>query len=313
MAKAKTKPPPRWRQVVSQTYKSWNEHRSFTESASLAFYTLFSLAPILIVTITIASAFFGEEAVRGQVVHQFARLMGANQAALVESILKRVAHEEKSAFGAVFGGLVVLFGATAVFAQLQSSLNRVWEVEPRRGHLIRSLLQKRLASFALLLGIGFLLLVSLVLSAAISSFQSWVERGWEVSPLLLQSANICVTFLLFTLLFAMIYRILPDREIAWRDVALGAIAASVAFDLGKWLFGLYIGETGIASPYGTAGSLVVILLWIFYATSTLLLGAEFTRAYSKVMLDSHPETTAGATRVKEVKVELTKDGKEKKT
>ena len=295
-----------WRQVIAGTIRGFGQHRCMTESGALAFYTLFSLAPILIVTIAVGSAFFDEDSVRGLVVRQFATMMGSDQADLVQRILQRVSREDRHGIGAVLGALVVLFGASAVFAQLQSTLNRVWGVEPMKGHLLPSLLRKRVASFALLLGIGFLLVVSLALSAAIEALQNWIALRWEVAPAVLRSMNVAVTFLLFTALFAMIYRVLPDREIAWRDVGLGSLAASAAFVGGKWLFGLYIGKTAIASPYGTAGALVVILLWVFYATSVLLLGAEFTRAYSQRVLGVSRETTPGAHRVKRVKKEIPK-------
>ncbi|HEY6148008.1 MAG TPA: YihY/virulence factor BrkB family protein [Thermoanaerobaculia bacterium] len=295
-----------WKEVLAGTFRGFGQHRCMTESGALAFYTLFSLAPILIVAIAIGSAFFGEETVRGLVVRQFDSLMGGEQAELVRKILERVARQDRRGIGAIVGGLIVLFGASAVFAQLQSTLNRIWGVEPRRGHMLRSLVQKRIASFALILGIGFLLLVSLALSAALEGAQRWVEMRWEVEPALLKLVNVAVSFLLFAALFAMIYRILPDREIAWRDVALGSGAASFLFVAGKWLFGLYIGKTAIATPYGTAGSLVVILLWVFFATSLLLLGAEFTRAYSQRVLGVSRETTPGARRVKRIKKEIPK-------
>ncbi|MEO8190811.1 MAG: YihY/virulence factor BrkB family protein [Acidobacteriota bacterium] len=293
-----------WKNVVVRTWKSSGEHRSLTESAALSFYTLFSLAPVLVVVIAVASAFFGEDAVRGQVVRQFGDLMGPEQARMVQSILRRVAREHREGLAALVGGVTVLLGATALFAQLQSSLNRVWEVAPRKGHVIRTLLKKRLVSFAVLLGFGFLLLVSLALSAAIAGLQDWISRRWVISPAVLQAANIVVTFVIFTILFAMIYRILPDREIGWKDVALGAVAASIAFQIGKWGFGLYIGHTAVASPYGTAGALVVILLWVYYATSVLLLGAEFTRAHAATVLGSRPETSPGAKRVREERQEM---------
>jgi len=294
------------REVVVGTVSGFGQHRCMTESGALAFYTLFSLAPILIVTIAVGSAFFAEDSVRGLVVRQFQTMMGSDQADLIEKILQRVSNEDRHGIGAVLGALVVLFGASAVFAQLQSTLNRIWGVEPKKGPLIQSLFRKRIASFALLLGIGFLLIVSLALSAAIEGLQDWISMRWEVAPVVLRSMNAAVSFLLFTALFAMIYRVLPDREIAWRDVGLGALAASAAFVGGKWVFGLYIGKTAIASPYGTAGALVVILLWVFYATSVLLLGAEFTRAYSQRVLRVSRETTPGARRVKRIKKELPK-------
>jgi membrane protein len=291
----------RWRRVLWQTFSSWNGHRSLTESAALAFYMLFSLAPILIVTIAIAGALFGADAVRGQVVREIAGLMGRAQADMIETILKNAAADRSRGLAALLGGVVVLFGASAVFVQLQSSLNRVWEVAPRPGRLIRSLFRKRIASFAMLLGIGFLLVVSLAVSAATAALQDWaIARFASVSPAIFRALNFAGTLLLFTLLFAMIYRILPDREIAWRDVWLGAAAAALLFEVGKWAFALYIGRTAAASAYGAAGALVVILLWVYYTTSLLLLGAEFTRAHSKVVLGSRPETTPGAKRVKQV-------------
>lgn len=294
----------RWRRVVSQTVTGWNEHRSFSESAALAFYTLFSFAPILIVTITIAGALFGADRVRDGLVREFAGLMGKPQAELIRSMLERAPSHEQG-LAALLGGAVLLVGASAVFVQLQSSLNRVWEVAPRPGHLIRSLFQKRIASFAMLLGIGFLLVVSLAFSAGADALQDYaIGRFAAIPPPLFRGIHLVGTILLFTLLFAMIYRILPDREIAWHDVWLGAFAASLAFQLGKWFFALYIGGTAIALPYGAAGSLVVILFWIFYTSSMLLLGAEFTRAHSRVILDSHPDTTPGAKRVKEVQKDI---------
>ncbi len=297
-----------WKKVLIRTWKSSGEHRCLTESAALSFYMLFSLAPVLVVTMAVASAVFGADAVRGQVVRQFGSLMGADQARMVQSILQRVARDHKQGLAALLGGVAVLLGATALFVQLQSSLNRVWEVAPRKGHVIATLVRKRLVSFAVLLGFGFLLLVSLALSAAIAGLQDWIALRWTVSPSVLQTVNIGVTFLIFSVLFAMIYRILPDREIAWKDVALGAVTASIAFQAGKWLFGLYIGHTAVASPYGTAGALVVILLWVYYATSVLLLGAEFTRAHAATVLGSRPETTPGAKRVREVREEIGEKG-----
>jgi membrane protein len=294
----------RWRGVLSQTVAGWNAHRSFSESAALAFYTLFSFAPILIVTITIAGAIFGTERVRSGLVRQFAGLMGKPQAELIRSMLERAPSQERG-IAALLGGAILLVGASAVFVQLQSSLNRVWEVEPRRGHLIQSLLQKRLASFAMLLGIGFLLVVSLAFSAGADALQDYAIGRFAAIPApLFRGIRFAGTLFLFAVLFAMIYRVLPDREIEWKDVWLGAFVASAAFQLGKWFFALYIGGTGLASPYGAAGALVIILFWIFYTCSMLLLGAEFTRAHSRTILGSHPETTPGAHRVKEVKKEI---------
>ncbi|MEP6801852.1 MAG: YihY/virulence factor BrkB family protein [Acidobacteriota bacterium] len=294
-----TKAAPVWRRVCVQTFRSWFRHRCLTESAALSFYTLYSLTPMLIITMAVASTVFGEDAVRGQVVKQFSKLMGAHQAELIQRILQRIAQDGKSGVAAVLGVIAVAIGATALFAQLQSSLNRVWEVTPRKSHPFRALLRKRLVSFALVLGTGFLLVVSLALSAAIDGLQEWIEARFAISTTFLALGNFTVMFLLVTLLFAMIYRFLPDVDIKLREVALGAITASVAVQLGRWLFNLYIARTDIASPYGTAGALVVLLFWVYYATSILLLGAEFARAHSRSVLGSQPQTSAGAERANE--------------
>ncbi len=293
-----------WRRILWQTVKSWDDHRSLTESAALAFYTLFSLAPVLLVAISIAGAIFGQDAVRGRIYAEIEGLMGAPQADMIQKILREAALDSRQGLAALIGGVTLLVGATAVFVQLQSSLNRVWEVAPQPGHLLRSLLHKRLASFALLLGIGFLLLVSLAISAATEALRDYaIGRFAGVSPVLFKALHLVGTLVVFTALFAMIYRILPDREIAWSDVALGAIVAAFLFAVGKYLFAIYVGRTAVASPYGAAGGLVVILMWVYYTTSVLLLGAEFTRAHSRNALGSRPETTPGARRVKRVSVD----------
>lgn len=283
----------RWKRVFASAYTSWNRHRSHSESAALAFYTLFSLAPVLVVAIAIAGTLFGADAVRGQVVSQFENLMGKEQAELIRRILQRSTLDHGGTLAAAFGVATLLIGSSALFVQLQSSLNRVWEVAPERGHFLRSLLHKRLVSFALLLGISFVLLVSLILSAGLDAFYEYLSQRFDVWPAVILGGNLLAALVLFTLLFALIFRILPDREIAWRDVWLGSVASAAAFQLGKWLFSLYIGRTAIASPYGSAGALVVIVLWVYYATTILLLGAEFTRAYSREMRGSRPERTPG--------------------
>lgn len=254
---------------------------------------------MLIITMAVASTVFGEKAVRGQVVKEFSKLMGPHQAELIQQILRRIAQAGGGGLAAILGIIAVVIGATALFVQLQSSLNLVWEVVPRTGHRVRALLRRRLVSFALVLGTGFLLVVSLALSAAVDGLQDWIEARFAISTSLLGIGNFTIMFILVTLLFAMIYRFLPDVDIALREVALGAIAASIAVQLGRWLFNLYIARTDIASPYGTAGALVVLLFWVYYATSILLLGAEFARAHSRIVLGSRPQTSVGAERAKD--------------
>jgi membrane protein len=287
----------RWRRVAGETFSSWNDHDAWTQSAALAFYTLFSLAPVLIVAISVSGFVFGRDVVRGRVVEQFGELMGSAAGQAVQGILEKAAASFSGGITGILGGATLLFGATAVFIQLQSALNVVWEVKPRPGHVLRTLLTKRLLSFALVLAIGFLLLVSLILSAALNAFQDYVRLRLSAPPAVLEGMNLLFSFGLFTFLFAMIYRILPDVEIPWRDVWLGALVTSALFSIGKFLIGLYLGRTAVASAYGAAGSVVIIVLWVYYTSLIVLLGAEFTRMYSRHFLGSRREASPGAKRV----------------
>ena len=275
-----------WRRVVTETLKRWFTHDSMAQSAALSYYTAFSLAPVLLVVVTIAGVVFGKDAVRGRLVRQFEGLMGRDQAALVQTVLKGAERDDRGPIAAIAGVVMLIVGATAVFAQLQSALNRIWEVAPKKGHFVSDFLRKRMLSFALVLGIGFLLLVSLVLSAGLAAIQSHFESRFGTETVWLSSVNGAVTFALFTLLFAMIFRILPDAKIPWRDVWVGALGTALLFVIGKWAIGLYLGRAAVGSAYGAAGSVIVLLLWVYYVSMILLFGAEFTRAYSR-RLEKH--------------------------
>jgi membrane protein len=285
-----------WRDVLVTTFKNWFAHDSTSESAALAYYTVFSLAPVLLVVVAIAGAVFGPDAVRGRIVRQFGGLMGKEQAELVQIVLQKAQQETTSGLATVIGLVTFVFGATAVFAQLQASLNRIWEVEPKPGHFLQDFIRKRLLSFAIVVAIGFVLLVSLVVSAGVEALQNYVAERVAGNAVWLQWANAFLSFFLFTLLFAMIYRILPDARIPWRDVWLGAVATSILFVVGKWAIGLYLGRTAVTSAFGAAGSVVVLLLWVYYASFIVLLGAEFTRAYAKRLEKHVTPPEAGAQR-----------------
>lgn len=286
----------RWRDVILTTFKNWFAHDSMSESAALAYYTVFSLAPVLLVVVAIAGSVFGADAVRGRIVRQFGGMMGKDQAELVQTILQKAQQEKSSGLATAVGVVTLLIGATAVFSQLQSSLNRMWEVQPKPGHFLKDFLRKRLLSFAIVVAIGFLLLVSLVVSAGVEALQNYVASRIAGEALWLEWANALLSFALFALLFAMIFRILPDAQIPWKDVWLGAVVTSILFVVGKWAIGLYLGRTAATSAFGAAGSIIVLLLWVYYASFIVLLGAEFTHAYAK-RLEMHvtpPE--AGAER-----------------
>jgi membrane protein len=295
-----------WRKVVSETLSNWDAHDAFTQSAALAFYTLFSLAPVLIVAISLSGAVFGAEKVRGEVVEQFQDLMGREAGVMVQGLLEKATSSVRGGLAGILGLVTLLFGTTAVFIQLQTALNVVWEVRPKAGHILKTLLKKRLLSFALVLAIGFLLLVSLALSAALTALGGYVRDRLSAPPALLQSINIVFSFVVFSILFAMIYRILPDVDIPWRDVLLGSVVTSALFSVGKWLIGLYIGHTALASAYGTAGSVIVLVLWVYYTSLIVLLGAEFTRAHSRHFFGSKRQASEGAKRVHTVEVSGTR-------
>src|ERR1700730_7694826 len=285
-----------WRKLIADTISNWNDHDATTQSAALAFFTLFSLAPVLIVVIAVAGAVFGADRVREQIFQEFQLWMGPQAASFVEQILRSAAQPTGSRLAAGLGIVTLIFGASGAFVQLQASLNRVWEVKPKPGAAFTTLLRKRLLSFAVILGIGFLLVVSLVLSAALTALGDYVERHFAVPARLLHLTNIVVSFVVITLLFALIYRLLPDVRLEWRDVAFGSLVTSALFAIGKELIGLYLGRAGVASAYGAAGSLVMLLLWGYYSALIFLLGAEITRTQSLWRRGRRPPPEAGAER-----------------
>lgn len=287
----------RWTKVLAEIAANWNRHGASAQSAALAFYTIFSLAPILVVVIAVAGAVFGEEAVRGQIFAEFQGLMGSDAALLIQEVLKSAARPASGRIATVLGIGTLLFGATAVFVQLQDALNRVWEVAPKPGAVFTTLLRKRLLSFAILLGVGFLLMASLVLSAALAALNARLEALLPVNLGLLQAFNFLLSFLIITLLFALIYRLLPDVRLDGRDVLLAAVTTSLLFVLGKTAIGFYLGKTSVASAYGAAGSLVVVLLWVYYSSLIFFLGAELTWVYSRHHRAGHAPPEEGAMRV----------------
>ena len=248
--------------------------------AALAYYTVFSIAPLLVIAIAVAGFFFGEDAARGQIFEQLRGLLGDRGAGAIEAAVKSAGQTGHSGFAAIIGIVTLLIGATTVFGELQSDLDRIWD-SPKPEHAgLWGMVKGRLLSFGMVFGIGFLLLVSLVVSAGVSALgKLWGDLvpGWEV---LLQAINFIVSFAVITGLFAMIYKLLPRCEIGWKDVWIGAGVTSLLFAVGKLLIGLYLGRTSAASSFGAAGSLVIVLLWVYYSAQIFLLGAEFTRTYS---------------------------------
>ncbi|MEY4562066.1 MAG: hypothetical protein RLZZ618_1343 [Pseudomonadota bacterium] len=267
-------------QLVRQTVSSWSDDYAPSMGAALAYYTMFSIAPLLLIVVSVAGMVFGQDAARGEVFNQLERLMGTQGAAAVEGLLLSVSKPSESAIAALIGMVVLLVGATTVFAELQSALDRIWRAPARPTGGLWSLLRARLLSIGMILGLGFLVMVSLLLSAALSAFEKWwspMFGGWAT---LAQSVNLAVGFVLTTTIFAMIYKFMPRVRVAWRDVGVGAAVTSLLFTVGKFLIGLYIGRAGVTSAFGAAGSLAVMLLWVYYSAQIFLLGAEFTWVYA---------------------------------
>lgn len=286
-----------WRQLLSEVVASWNQHGASAQSAALAFYTIFSLAPVLVVVIALAGAFFDEEAVRGQIFAEFRGLMGDEAARLVQEVLKSAGRPAAGRTAALLGFITLLLGATAVFGQLQDSLNRVWDVAPKPGAVFTTLLRKRMLSFTVVLALGFLLMVSLVLSAALSGFSQYLERHLDIPAALLEVSNFVLSFLVITLLFGTIYRLLPDVRLDWQDVFFGSVVTALLFVVGKSLIGFYLGRTSVASAYGAAGSLVVVLLWVYYSALIFFFGAIFTRIHSRQYRRNRAPAEEGAVRL----------------
>ena len=271
--------------LLKLTYQGWKEDKASRLSAALAYYTIFSLAPMLLIIIAVTGFFFGQrDVVQLQVLHQIEGLVGADGREFVSGLLTSASNPAKGVFATIVGIVTLLFGALGVFNELHNALNTIWEVkeEETKGFLesIKKVIFNRFLSFSMILGIGFLLLVSLVISAALSAVQETIGNAIPVSEILLQIVNLVISIGVITVLFALIFKFLPDAEIAWRDVWLGAFVTAVLFSLGKFLIGLYLGNSSAASAFGAAGSLVLLLLWIYYSAQILLFGAEFTEVYA---------------------------------
>jgi membrane protein len=248
--------------------------------AALSFYALFALAPILIVAMSIAGLVFGAEAVRGEIVVQIDELVGRQGAIAVQAMLEAASRRTSTIPATIIGVITFFVGATGAFVELQTALNAIWRVKPKAStSFLRGLVIERLISFGLVVAVGFLLLTSLLVSAALAALHKYMGQAFPGVAILWQAMNVILSLGVITLLFAMVYKVLPDVELDWGDVWVGALVTAGLFTLGKLVIGLYLGTSGLASSYGAAGSVIVLLLWVYYSSQIVLLGAEFTRAY----------------------------------
>ena len=267
--------------ILKNTFTGFMADKGLKLSASLSYYTLFSLAPLLLLIISLAGVIFGQTASEGRIFDEINGLIGAEAATQVQQIIRNLQLSGKSTLSAIIGGITLVIGATTVFGEIQDSINMIWRVKakPKRGWL--KMLKDRLLSGSIIVGLGFLLIVSLIINGALMALNEILRSYFpDLTIILINIANIVISFAVITVLFGVIFKVLPDAKIAWKDVRAGAFFTALLFMLGRYLIGIYIETTAAGSPYGAAGSIIVILLWIYYTAAILYFGAEYTREYA---------------------------------
>jgi membrane protein len=268
------------RYLVTQTFKEWQEDKASRLAAAMAYYTVFSLPPLLILSLAIAGRFVDRQMLQDEIMTQATGLVGEDGAEVVTQILENASDPTLSSVAAIVSVIILIFGASGVFTQLQDAMNTIWEVQPRPDRSILEKIKDRFFSFTMVLVVGFLLLVSLMLSTVLAAVGDFISGLAPEAVILARVINFVVTLGGVILLFALIYKVVPDVEIQWRDVVLGAVVTAVLFNIGKWAIGYYLAQSAPASAYGAAGSLIVVLLWVYYSAQILFLGAEFTQVYA---------------------------------
>ena len=269
--------------LFGESFSEWSRHKGARLGASLAFYTLLSLTPLLLVVVSFAGLVFGPKAAEGQVVWQIQSLVGPEAASAIQTVLEGTRHTTHGIIATAIGLLTLFFGASGVLIELRDALNTIWEIPAAQTTGLRTIMElarERLFSFALVLAIGFLLLVSLVMSAAIAALGAFSARFLPIPEVFLHLINTVFSFVVITGMFAAIYKVVPDTKIQWRDVFLGAAVTSLLFTIGKFLIGLYLGKASFASSYGAAASVVVLIVWVYYSGQIFFLGAEFTKIFA---------------------------------
>lgn len=267
-------------QLLKDSFAAWKDDNASRLAAALSYYTVFSIAPLLVIVISVAGLVLGEEAVRGEIVTQIGSTVGRDTAEFIETLIANASEPSSGITGAIVGVVTLFLGASGVFRQLQGALDTIWRVEAAPGRGIRGTIQDRFLGFAMVFGIGFLMMVAFIASAAISVASKFIGDQLPVPAGWLSVLDFVLSFALITVLFAIIFKVLPRVRLAWRDVWLGAAVTSFLFNIGKLLIGWYLGTTGAGSAFGAAGSLIVLLLWIYYSAQIFLLGAEFTKVYA---------------------------------
>jgi membrane protein len=265
--------------LLSDSVQAFIADDALSRGASISFYAATSIGPVLFIVVAIAGLAFGEDAARGAIAIQLRDLMGKESADLVQTAVQSASGKSSGVLASVVGAIALLITASGVFGEMQSALNMIWKAQPH-GTTVSRLVRARAASLGLVAALGFLLLVSLVISAILSWLGSYIDAVLPFGALILHLLNFVVSFALISVLFGAIYKVLPDAELSWRDVLIGAMVTALLFNLGKFLIGLYLAHSAVASSYGAAGALIVVLLWIYYSAQIFLLGAEFTKIHA---------------------------------
>ena len=268
--------------LLQKTFQEWQEDKAARIAAALAYYTVFSISPLLVIAIAIAGAFFGQQAAQEEITAQLTQLVGEDIVKPILVTLKNISQPEIRGIASWISIAVLLLGASGIFAQLQDALNTVWNVKPQPGQGILPFLRRRLFSFLMVLAIGFLLILSLMISAVISTLSRYRVDFLPGSAILWENIDFIVSLSLVTFLFCLMFKYVPDAKIAWKDVVVGSVITALLFLFGKFLLGLYLSMGSLGSAYGAAGSLIVFLAWVYYSAQIVLLGAEFTHVYTRM-------------------------------
>ena len=266
--------------LLKETLVNFMKDKALSHGAAIAYYTVFAIAPMLVIVIAVAGLIFGEKAAQGAIADQLSDLMGKEGAQGVEALVRSASNRNAGLAATAVGFGTLILAASSVFVEMQSALNAIWKTKARHPSF-RAFVRARAASFGLVATVGFLLLVSLVASTAISALDKYIDHFFPSGHLLFQGINFVVSFTLISMLFAAVYKVLPDKRIAWNDVLIGSVSTSFLFTIGKSLIGLYIGSSAVTRAYGAAGGLIIVLLWVYYSAQIFLLGAEFTKAYAE--------------------------------
>ncbi|PLK42210.1 YihY/virulence factor BrkB family protein [Emticicia sp. TH156] len=295
---------------AKEVFNEFSSDNATKLSASLSYYTIFSLAPMLVVIISVAGIFYGREAIQGEVYGQINWLIGKDAATQVQELIKNASLSRKSGMAAIIGTITLLLGATGVFAEIQDSINFIWSLKAKPKSGILKYLFNRLLSFSLILSLGFLLIVSLLVNTLLDIFSQRLQLLFEdVTVYFFFVINLLIVFSVITLLFAIIFKVLPDGKIAWKDAFFGAGVTAVFFMVGKFLIGYYLGQSTVLTTFGAAGSIVIILLWVYYSSTILFLGAEFTKVYTRHYgTPIQPDKNAVLLEKKEIEIKLSGNG-----